>query len=512
MDDSTSGNTLKHSQSDSVARLAGGVRRHSTPHSTPLHSSSHTSTRLILHSLVRYVTITTSLSDSSFSHLSFVFTLRTLSPITYRTMSDQPALVFCPNCPGKKTTRNCSNKLCLPCCRRLGGCSVHKTLRRSGRSSSSIAAQADGSLESNDAGDADEKQPPGSANNPLQDDQLGLADDDRHSPTHEPPAWARDMLRLQMSQGDQQRAHTELLVDAVNGLRAAILAQQPAVARSTTSAASALPPLPPEAAATNLPRQTGAASAASDLGPAGQASGAHSQTGSSAHQQSFSTGSSQVNTVAHIHQPFIQATYSGSAESISGFLRTASGSLLPQPPGQAGPTLDQLLARGADKWRPYTSDDEFKRALNIWNDAVVAELAKGGDQSMIAHNIGILSYIRRTLEYIHMYGHKLVYEYHKRVMDAANKKPPLYLPETSGETHWASYMEVLLHARPSYTSTKQRTPDAPRGRKATSAARSNKRPRSSGSCSIHRNADHSNDECFAQQSNKRADTGKSSSS
>jgi hypothetical protein len=186
-----------------------------------------------------------------------------------------------------------------------------------------------------------------------------------------------------------------------------------------------------------------------------------------------------------------------------------SSGLAPPIAGQDGPTLEQLLSRNLKNWKPFTSDADFKEALDDWLDRMMQQLSLGGDTAFLRATV---SYITTTLGYLNDYGHKLVYKYHKAVMQAMRKVPPLYDPLINGPTYTQAYLENLhsasdTSARRSSQSTSQRGRRRSAPRRDTPSA---KRKRSEQPCETHPGSNHSNGECRSQQSAKQKAQGRRS--
>ena len=220
-----------------------------------------------------------------------------------------------------------------------------------------------------------------------------------------------------------------------------------------------------------------------------------------AHLQAFGLHP-QVASAAHIHN--MVNHFGGSTQPSFSFFDGMSSALAPPIPGQEGPTLEQLLSRNLKNWKPFTNDADFKEALGDWLDSVMRQLAVGNGDSVALR--ATVAYITTTLGYLNEYGHKLVYQYHKAVMQAVRKVPPLYDPLVNGPTYTQAYLEHLHSASAKrsshFSSTRGRRPFAPS--RDTSA---NKRPRSEQSCDLHPGSDHTNADCRTQQASKRRAAG-----
>jgi hypothetical protein len=220
----------------------------------------------------------------------------------------------------------------------------------------------------------------------------------------------------------------------------------------------------------------------------------------------YGTHNKQVNLTSHTHNYMSGA----GNDSTTPLFSSIPGSLIPQPPGQDGPTLDQLLARGTKAWRPYSSDEEMRSALADWKETVTATLAKGGAETDTTRLIRLLDYITQTREYVDRFGHRLTYDYHKRAIAASNKRPPLYDPIT-GSTYWPAYHEVLSapgSSSASRTSYVSQPRQSSRKQKTVPPTKPAKRSRAEGHCEVHPNSSHTNGDCNQQRQNKRPNNGK----
>jgi hypothetical protein len=217
------------------------------------------------------------------------------------------------------------------------------------------------------------------------------------------------------------------------------------------------------------------------------------------HLQAF--GLPQVAAASHIHNS-VSNVFSGSGPASFSFFDGMSSGLAPPIAGQDGPTLEQLLTRNLKSWKPFTNDDDFKEALNDWLSHVTGQLALGSDNAAFLR--ATISYITMTLGYLSSYGHKLVYKYHKAVMQAMRKVPPLYDPLLHGPTYTQAYLENLYSASDSSAKRSSQS-TSQRNRRQTAAPRRDnaKRARSEQPCEIHPGSSHSNGECRSQQTSKR---------
>jgi hypothetical protein len=213
----------------------------------------------------------------------------------------------------------------------------------------------------------------------------------------------------------------------------------------------------------------------------------------------------QVASAAHIHN-VVSNHFSGSGPASFSFFDGMSTGLAPPIAGQDGPTLEQLLSRNLKNWKPFSSDADFREALSDWLDRVMQQLALGcGDSTSLRATV---SYITTTLNYLNVHGHQLVYKYHKAVMQAMRKVPPLYDPVTHGPTYTQAYLETLHSTSESstkrssqYTSRRIRSQPPPRQHAA-------KRSRSEQPCETHPGSSHSNGDCRSQQGSKRTAQGR----
>jgi hypothetical protein len=239
---------------------------------------------------------------------------------------------------------------------------------------------------------------------------------------------------------------------------------------------------------------------------------AQAAIGAPAHLQAFGLPS-QVASAAHIHN--MVNHFGGSGPASFSFFDGMSSGLAPPIPGQDGPTLEQLLTRNLKNWKPFTSDADFKEALDDWLDRVAQLLSSaqpGGESA--AQLKATLSYISTTLGYLNQFGHRVVFQYHKEVTRAMRKVPPLYDPVNHGSAYLQAY---VMHLQPAVSATaanskrtyqsssltgrvgRRQSATNPR---ATQAAA--KRNRAEQPCEEHPGSSHTNGECNAQQAKRRA--------
>lgn len=183
-----------------------------------------------------------------------------------------------------------------------------------------------------------------------------------------------------------------------------------------------------------------------------------------------------------------------------------SSGLAPPIAGQDGPSLEQLLSRNLKSWKPFTSDADFKEALRDWLDHVMRQLASGSSDH--ASLRATASYITTTLDYLNSFGHRLVYKYHKAVMQALRRVPPLYDPLVNGPTYTQAYVETFhppsdASGKRSFSSTSNRGGN----KQSTSSRGVGKRSRADQQCATHPGSNHTNGECRSQQSTKRPTPG-----
>jgi hypothetical protein len=204
--------------------------------------------------------------------------------------------------------------------------------------------------------------------------------------------------------------------------------------------------------------------------------------------------------------------FGGSGPASFSFFDGMSSGLAPPIAGQDGPTLEQLLSRNLKNWKPFTSDADFKEALTGWLDRVTRQLADGGDNS--ASLRAVVSYITTTLGYVSEYGHQLVFKYHKAVMQAMRKHPPLYDPFLNGPTYTQAFLEHLYNSAASGSGRRSSQSSSRRGgrRQSTSSrdaqsAIGKRKGAADQPCAVHPSGSHTNGECKAQQSNKRRASG-----
>jgi hypothetical protein len=156
------------------------------------------------------------------------------------------------------------------------------------------------------------------------------------------------------------------------------------------------------------------------------------------HLQAFGVPS-QVSSASNIHT--VVNHFGGSGPASFSFFDGLSSGLAPPIAGQEGSTLEQFLGRSLKNWKPFTSDADFKEALTDWLDRITQQLADGGDNSAALR--AVVSYIMTTLGYVSEHGHQLVFKYHKAVMQAMRKSPPLYDPLING-----AYLHTGLRGAP----------------------------------------------------------------
>jgi hypothetical protein len=224
------------------------------------------------------------------------------------------------------------------------------------------------------------------------------------------------------------------------------------------------------------------------------------------HLQAFGVPS-QVSSASNIHT--VVNHFGGSGPASFSFFDGLSSGLAPPIAGQEGPTLEQFLGRSLKNWKPFTSDADFKEALTDWLDRITQQLADGGDNSAALR--AVVSYIMTTLGYVSEHGHQLVFKYHKAVMQAMRKSPPLYDPLINGPTYTQAFVEHLFSSASSGAGRRSSQSSSRRGGRRQSNpsrdAQSAKRKAADQSCAVHHGANHTNGECKAQQSNKRRASG-----
>jgi hypothetical protein len=220
-----------------------------------------------------------------------------------------------------------------------------------------------------------------------------------------------------------------------------------------------------------------------------------------AHLQAFGVHP-QVPSAPHVHNQYNNIS---SPSAVSYFLNALSGGLAPVAPGQEYPTLEQILTRGTRNHRPYSTDEEMKEALSSMMDYATTQLANSTNDNESDSIKALIKHIVQTRDLVSLYGHKLVWQYHKQVVQAMRNRPPYYDPAKNGPTYSQAYLNVFLHPdksskRPAHKSSGSK-PSTPA---ATATRGSAKRSRTDDPCSKHPNGTHSNSECRAQQSKRPA--------
>ena len=173
--------------------------------------------------------------------------------------------------------------------------------------------------------------------------------------------------------------------------------------------------------------------------------------------------------------------------------------------------MEDLIARTTKHWRPYTSDDDMKEALDGLLQKQYTLLGQCSNAPEARQLHAVIEHIHATRDYVTEYGHKLAHKYHKQVLTAMNHQPPYYDPARDGPTFTLAFVAHLANAR-STSKQPARQPFRSAGSKqhapATSHPKLAKRSRSQGACDLHPGAAHSNDECHQQHPEKRPATGK----
>ena len=426
------------------------------------------------------------------------------------------AKTVCSTCSSTKGRRDCVQQMCLSCCRlRSLDCAAHRPLSGPSsalRSRDTAASSSDSKMPVEDIIDVDhddaDREGDGSAAYTAAEvrrliessaaETTGLAATAAARQTaalaaanaaalsltapaaETPPAWAAGLLALP----------AQLLA-----LQQQVLSMQ-AERASSSSSQSASPQLPPmpQSAGVNPQRTVPLQSqpvAAVGLPPHLQAFGPTGQVAASAH----------INTQINHQYSRPSADLAG---SMSHFLGHMTGGLAPVIAGQDGPSLEQLIGRTVKDWKPYRSDDDFREALSDQMGSIQAALMSGTNGGDSAKLLRVLKYLSQTRDYVHRYGHTVVFKYHQRAMKAA--KEALYDPAEHGPVYMLGHSEVLQNAVDK-TVRRSAPPVRPAGAKGTAAPPTrrdtNKRPRSTETCDRHPNSGHTNAECKSQHSDKR---------
>ena len=258
-------------------------------------------------------------------------------------------------------------------------------------------------------------------------------------PLAQAPQWLQPVLdaqHQQIAQLSQQLAHTVAAAfqQAMQALAPAAHAAQavpgPAVAAAAAAPDAALPPPPQPAAAQPFalplpPPPQGPAQ------PHLQAFGVAPQVGSHIHYQ--------LNTGVNI---------GAGSSAVAMFNDSLDGALRPAALGTQLPSIEQLFQHSARTHKPYSSDDEFKTACLARIRRVTDRLSAVTDETQRMAIRHLTAHIQQTRDYIDKYGHKLAWEYHKRVCEAIEAIPPFYDPATNGPVFTQAYLDVLHGKEP----------------------------------------------------------------
>ena len=372
--------------------------------------------------------------------------------------------------------------MCTRCCRRFGGCTIHNP-----------AAADDAAPPPAGGGSQAHAANGGGAAQAAAEDVANAARPDVQAADLGPPAWAQALLalpaQLQLLQSQMAAMQSRQSQQPPLQPPAQPPAQQPA---PHPAPQPSLPPMPQPAAPLPLAQQPQQQQAASAAG--------------APHLLAFGV-QPQVAPATHIHSHTV-ASGSGSS-AVTYLLSNVTGGLAPTLPGQDGPSLEDLIARTTKHWKPYTSDNDMKEALDGLLQKQYMLLEQCSNASEARQLRAVIEHIQTTRDYVAEYGHRLAHKYHKQVLTAMNHQPPYYDPARDGSTFTLAFVEHLANAR---TASKQpaRQPFRSTSSKppTTSQPKPTKRSRSEGTCDIHPNAAHSNDECLQQHPDKRPATGK----
>jgi hypothetical protein len=182
-----------------------------------------------------------------------------------------------------------------------------------------------------------------------------------------------------------------------------------------------------------------------------------------------------------------------------------SGGLAPSIEGRAGPTLEQLIGRNLKNWKPFSTNADFKDALEDWLSYEID--AHQGDPTRCKASA---AYTLTTQSFIDKVGHRQAYLYHTAAFKAASKIPPQYSPILNGPIFALGYMQFIQphlgrdgqHKGTSSSSSSHK-------RQSSNPARGTaKRNRANEPCETHPGGSHTNGECRTQQANKRSASGK----
>lgn len=182
----------------------------------------------------------------------------------------------------------------------------------------------------------------------------------------------------------------------------------------------------------------------------------------------------------------------------TGLFSSMTDGLRPMAAGEGGPTMEQLLGRNMKSWRPYQTADEFRQALRRW---VTREIL--GHPSDARHAAAASAYAAEVQHILAEVGLKQAFTYHKAAFDAANDVPPLYDPFKDGPRFWPGWTEHVqphLNRRGGFRRGASFNTAASSG---GSSGRGTKRARPADGCTIHPGANHTNSECYKQQTDKR---------
>jgi hypothetical protein len=266
---------------------------------------------------------------------------------------------------------------------------------------------------------------------------------------------------------------------------------------------AALPPSPPQApvlppAAFNIapaiPAAPGPAAAPLHLSSFGPLNGV-----SPAQYMQAAANPASVLPSTHIHNSVTNNNYAGrSLTSPASLFSGMTNGLAPVSGAQAGPTLEQLLARNVRDWKPFRNASELREALEDWRESFFK--AHLGDPASLN---AAAAYVQETLGILDKVGHSHAFQYHKAAFRAASHDPPLYDPLTHGSRYDRGYSDhVAPYLNKSYSKGGSSSSVAKAPSDQQQQTTGGKRPRND-QCTKHPNSDHTNADCNAQKASKR---------
>ena len=407
----------------------------------------------------------------------------------------QPPLPQCTRCVGTRSARACARQMCAACCRLLGGCAAHLLPEQRAAAAAAAAAPAALPAAAQPAPAADVH-----AGAPVVDPrrfQLALPAPlpplAQLAPAPaQAPQWLQPVLDAQQQQGTQ-------LAQLHHQLAATVAAFQQAM--------QALAPAAQAAQAASHPAVAAAAAQHAGLPPPPQPVAAHPvapppppppQAPVQPHLQAFGVAP-QVGP--HIHYQIEGVNINPSSSAISMFNDSLDGALKPAALGTQLPSIEQLFQHSARTHKPYSSDDEFRSACMTRMQRVMDRISAATDEPQKLAIRHLIAHIQQTRDYIDKYGHKLAWEYHKRVCEAINAIPPFYDPATNGPVFTQAYLDILHGREPSrksgyrHSSSSKSESTGPANSGSGRTGKRTREPR----CDLHPMGHHSKAQCRGHQ-------------